>query len=66
MADLETIRTRIAEIDAILSGPSRTTIGDRTVQYDFAELRAERDDLRRRLFSGSQRSSFRRAVMRNA
>lgn len=67
MADADTIRTRIEQIDAILlEGVSRTTIGDRTVQYDLAALQAERDDLRRRLVAASSRSSFRRAVFKNA
>ena len=36
---------RIDHISEILSGPERTTIGDRTVEYNFDALRKERADL---------------------
>lgn len=53
------IQDDIDKINAILAGPERTTIGDRTVVYDFASLRRQRDDLIRQLKGGSQ---FRKVV----
>ena len=46
---------RIDQINEILAaGISRTTIGDRTVEYDLASLREERDNLLRKTRGGSQ------------
>lgn len=66
MADLDTIRTRVAEIDELLAGGVKsTTIGDRRVDYDMQALRDERDRLNR-ILSGSSRSQYRRVVFKNA
>ncbi len=48
--EIATIRSRIAEIDSILSsGASSSTIDGTTINFNFAELRTEREELRRKL-----------------
>lgn len=65
MTDLDTIRTRVAEIDELLAaGVKSTTIGDRRVDYDLQALRDERDRLNR-ILSGSSRSQYRRVVFKS-
>ena len=59
--ELATIRARIAEIDSILSsGASSSTIDGTTINFDFAQLRTERDELRRKLPNDNtrRRSAF--------
>ena len=54
--ELATIRARIAEIDSILSsGASSSTIDGTTINFDFAQLRTERDELRRKLPNDTSR-----------
>ena len=54
--DIATATTRIAEIDAILgAGIVRARMGDRFVEYDFAELRKERNRLQTYLNGGQLR-----------
>ena len=59
-----TAQTRIAEIDAILVGPKTQAIGDRSISYDFEELRKERARLMR-IVASSTTSSFRRVVFKS-
>lgn len=48
--EIATIRARIVEIDSILSsGATSSSIDGTTVNFDFASLRTERDELRRKL-----------------
>jgi hypothetical protein len=59
----QTVAERIAEIDAILqAGTTLVRHGDRTVQYDLAELRKERATL---LASQATGSNFRRVTFTN-
>lgn len=65
MADLDTIRTRIAAIDEILSeGVKSTSVGDMRADYDLESLRKERERLNRALATSSA-SRFRRIVFKN-
>lgn len=59
-----TTAERIAAIDEILAGPQSVQIGDRTITYNFAQLRKERNRLNRILASGTT-SSFRRVVFKS-
>lgn len=54
---------RISEIDDILAGPRVVSIGDRSITYDFAQLRKERARLMR---ADSATSQYRRVVFKNA
>jgi hypothetical protein len=59
--EIAIIRARIAEIDSILSsGASSSTIDGTTINFDFAQLRTERDELRRKLPNDTtrRRSAF--------
>ena len=54
--DTATATTRIAEIDAILgAGIVRVRKADRVIEYDFAELRKERNRLQTYLNGGQLR-----------
>ena len=54
---------RIAQIDGILAaGIRRTTIGDRTIEYDLDALRKERADL---LGKTRAVSSYKKVIMTN-
>lgn len=57
-----TDQERLDQINKILAGPEETRIGDRMGRYNFADLRKERDDIRRKLRGGSQ---FRKVTMTN-
>jgi hypothetical protein len=60
-----TAAERIAEIDAILaSGLSTVTYADRTVSYNLAELRKEREYLASTIAAAAAGSSFRRVVFK--
>lgn len=48
--EIATIRARIKTIDSQLaSGASSSTLDGTTISWDFAALRTERDELRRKL-----------------
>lgn len=65
MATLETIRTRIDQIDALLSkGVKSVSSADERVDYDLQALRDERDRLQR-VISNSTASQFRRVVFKS-
>lgn len=65
MATLDTIQTRIDEIDALLAkGVKSVASGDERVDYDMQALRDERDRLSR-IVSGSSRSQYRRVVFKS-
>lgn len=66
MATLETIRTRIDQIDALLAkGVKSVSSEDERIDYDMQALRDERDRLMR-IVSNSSSSQFRRVVFKNA
>lgn len=63
MATPAEIRTRIAEIDAIIrAGASSVTLDGLTVSFDFDELRRERKELEKELPNSKKR---RRIAFRN-
>jgi hypothetical protein len=65
MATLDTIQTRIDQIDALLSGGVKSaSSGDERVDYDLQALKDERDRLTR-IVSGSSRSQYRRVVFKS-
>jgi hypothetical protein len=67
MADLDTIRSRVAEIDELLASGVRSTMADGLrVDYDTNALERERDRLNSILSGAASRSQFRGVVMKRA